>query len=472
MKILLIKPNQESNEIIPPLGLGFIADSVRKEHDVEVMDCILLNLSTKEFEKKIENMHVDIFGIQTFSSDVYIVQNYVDIIRAAHPDSIIILGGPHPTVWKKKILKNFIKVDFAFAGESEIGFPQLVNLIDRIPLGNLYNATNSHNLQDINGLIYRQEDKIMINETTNISNLDEFFPAYDLLHLEKYPIAPHGGYFKQKPTAPILITRGCPNQCDFCSGPIISGIKIRHHSIKYILNLLKMLKTKFGIREFHIEDDNFSFDREYAKKFCLALIESNLGFTWTAANGIRLDTLDDELLSLMVKSGMYSISLGIESGSDRILKKMKKRITVKTIIQKIRLIKQFDIDIIGFFIIGYPGETVDEIKRTIDFACKLPLKRANFSTFKPLPGTNAFNNLLKTKQITKIAWNKLTLHSVAWASKEIGVKKLEKLRKQALWKFYIRPQIFFSIFKEIRNIQHFKMVILRIYRLLIRMKKS
>ena len=141
------------------------------------------------------------------------------------------------------------------------------------------------------------------------------------MHLERYPLAPHGGFCRQYPTAPIIISRGCPNKCHFCCGPLISGTQVRYHSIEYIIHSLKYLREHFGIREFHIEDDNFTSDRKYVTNFCQRLIDEKLNFTWTAANGIRLDSLTEELLAIMVKSGMYSISVGIESSSDQIRKK-------------------------------------------------------------------------------------------------------------------------------------------------------
>ncbi len=437
MRIILIKPNQANNEIIPPLGLGYLASTVRNQNRVEIIDGILYRLTLKSFELYIKSKKAAVFGVQSYSYDIAIVKQYLRIIRKYHPNSIILLGGPHITVWAEKCLEQFPECDFAFIQEAEIGFPLLIKVIkenlssnseniisedNKIKITERNQILNSPELSDIPGLIYRKDNQVVINPNELPIELDNYSPCYDLLHLERYPLAPHGGFCRQYPTAPIIISRGCPNKCHFCCGPLISGTQVRYHSIEYIIHSLKYLREHFGIREFHIEDDNFTSDRKYVTNFCQRLIDEKLNFTWTAANGIRLDSLTEELLAIMVKSGMYSISVGIESSSDQIRKKMGKHLTTHQILEKIQLIKQFPIDLIGFFIIGYPGETKKQIQNTIEFARTLPLKRANFAAFKPFPGTEVYNELIKSKEMRRLDWGALTLHHVAGHPRKLDSK--------------------------------------------------
>lgn len=227
-----------------------------------------------------------------------------------------------------------------------------------------------------------------------------------------------------------------------------------------------MLHDKYGIREIHIEDDNFTNNANYVKEFCKELNSLNYGITWTCANGIRLDTITEELLLLMKDSGMYSVSVGIEAGSERIRNLMNKNLSNRTIIEKMKIIEKVGIECIGFFILGYPGETEKEILQTIYLAKALPLIRANFSIFKPFPGTKTFTQLRKSRLIESVRWDAFTLHTPIWADKSIGLARLNWLKWRAILEFYMRPKIFFKIFLRIKNHANLKSVLFRIFRIM------
>ena len=176
----------------------------------------------------------------------------------------------------------------------------------------------------------------MVNPPIFVETLDEFgMPSWDLLRPDTYPLAPHGGFFKNYPIAPIIITRGCPFSCTYCAGHLISGKKIRHRSIDKVIEEIKVLYYQYGIREIHIEDDNFTFYHDLVYEFCRKLKENHLNISWTCPNGIRLDSLTKELLMAMKGAGLYGISVGVESGSDKILKDMRKSLTKEKIREKL-----------------------------------------------------------------------------------------------------------------------------------------
>jgi radical SAM superfamily enzyme YgiQ (UPF0313 family) len=210
-------------------------------------------------------------------------------------------------------------------------------------------------------------------------------PAWDLIKPYEYPEAQHGAFFKNFPIAPITITRGCPYSCTFCAGNFISGKIFRKRSARHVVEEIKTLHDKYGIREIHITDDNFTLDKDFAKDVLRHIKQMDFKISWSVPNGIRAESLDEELLSLMKETGLYLISLGIESGSDRILKLMKKNTTTSLMKDTIERIRKFDIDIAGFFIIGFPGETLGDIERTIQFSLDLDIIRANFFTYLPHP---------------------------------------------------------------------------------------
>ena len=167
---------------------------------------------------------------------------------------------------------------------------------------------------------------------------------------------------------------------------------------------------------------------------------------------------------LMKKSGLYSISVGIESGSPRILKLMNKNLSKEITEKKIKLMRKQGLDIIGFFILGYPTETVDEINQTIDFACKLDIQRASFMAFKPFPGTPVTNELLKKKEVKNFDWDNFGLNEVAYSPQGITKKQLQSLRRKALYKFYFRPKIIINMLSNIRSFQQIIFVFKRTIR--------
>lgn len=460
LKIALIKPPQETNEVQPPLGLGYIASSVKNIAEVKIIDAIRDNLTIAQLISLIRKSSFDIIGLQCYTVDFNTVKIITKSIRKISPKSIIVVGGPHPTLAPQDTL-NSLEVDYAFLGDSEISFQMFVEAIKK-------NKLNRKTLKKIPGIAYREGKLIKTNAIKYPENLDDYLPSWELYDIKRYPLAPHGGFCKQSPTAPIIITRGCPFNCDYCGGYKISGRRIRSHSVDFVINQIEILVRKYGIREIHIEDDNFTMKREFVEEFCEKLIQKDFGITWTCPNGVRLDTLDRPLLMLMKKSGLYSLSVGIESGSDRIRKIMRKNLNTQTIEEKVNLIKSCGIDIIGFFIVGYPEETIDEIKQTIAFACRLPLKRATFSAFKPFPGTDAYERLLNRGEIKELDMSKFSLDAIAWSPKGISQEQLKRLRRKAFLDFYLRPSILLKMLFEIKSPENLKFVLIRAYRWLLK----
>jgi radical SAM superfamily enzyme YgiQ (UPF0313 family) len=234
----------------------------------------------------------------------------------------------------------------------------------------------------------------------------------------------------------------------------VSGRKIRRRSIDHVLGEIQYLYSKFGIREFHVVDDNFTMDAAYAKALLRKLKVMNLDMSWAVPNGIRMDTLDEELLGLMKDTGLYLISLGIESGSDRILKLMKKGITTARIREFVRMIQQAGIDMAGFFILGFPGETVETIRETIRFSTELPLKRANYFTYLPFPGSESYRMLQAKGELQDVDWTRFYFMNAAYVPDGMTRKALKRLQRLAFLKFYLRPQIMLYQIRSIRSLRH------------------
>ena len=248
-------------------------------------------------------------------------------------------------------------------------------------------------------MIWRESGEIKINPPVFPENLDSLgSPDWNLINPCNYPF--QTSYLtKSKFVAPLIMTRGCPYQCTFCSCRSVTGHRIRSHSVPYIIEEIKFLKSNFGIKEICFIDDNFLVLRHLVIDLCEQIIKQKLDIKWSCF-GIRLDLVDKDILSLMEKSGCYLLTVGIESGSQRILDHMKKNLTLDLIKEKITLINTItNIKIIGNFILGYPMEIEEDVYKTIRLAKILPLYGANFFPFHPTPGTEIFDELMAEKRI-------------------------------------------------------------------------
>ena len=167
-------------------------------------------------------------------------------------------------------------------------------------------------------------------------------------------------------------------QCNYCSAPITQGRKMRYRDPVKVVDEIENLINNYGVKEIQIEDDNFTLKRIHAVAVCEEIIKRKIKVHWSLPNGVRIDKLDAELLSLMKKSGCYYIALGIESANQRILDMIKKRLDKNVVRKVVTMVIDSGIEGVGFFMIGLPTETREEIMETINFACSLDLKRAAF----------------------------------------------------------------------------------------------
>jgi radical SAM superfamily enzyme YgiQ (UPF0313 family) len=452
MKVLLIIPINRSYVVTPSLGLGYIASVLRnKGHDVKILHCIKEKMTFDGFAEFLEANKFDVIGIQMFTYDLAPAIKHLKIIKQKLPNAITVVGGYHPSGAPRDVLHEVADADYGFISEVEIGFPIFLEEV----------VKEKPDMSVVPNLIYRKGEVCIVNEIKLIDDLDIIpFPAWDLMDPREYPDAPHGGFAKSFPTAPIMITRGCPLKCTFCAGRSIT-FEVRKRSIKNVIEEIEYLKENFDVIDFLIEDENFTLHRKLVKEFCETIIEKKLGITWSCPSGIRLDTINPEMLKMMEASGCYSVAVGVEFGSDRIHQITKKKLTIEKIERKMSLFKDVNIKTTGFFLFGVPGETKDEMLETIQFSKKLPLDRAQFNNFMPLPGTEIFDDL-KKKGIA-FDYDNYFVHDVAYVPEGMTLKDMKKLQRSAYLGFYFRPKIIMAILAEIATLKQFYRLILRFF---------
>jgi len=458
MNILLVIPINRSYVIIPSLGLGYLAGILRRDSSVSILHCIKERFNYVRFKDFINKNRFDLIGFQMMSYDLLPVREHIRIIRESQNKTcIIVAGGPHPSGDPAGTLNFLNGLDFAFKGEAEKGVYDFVRF-------NKSARMDENNLKVISGLIWRKNDRIIENRVDYIDDLDTIpFPAWDIIKPARYPLAPHGAFYKRFPAAPIILTRGCSSKCTFCAGKSITGNKVRRRGIENVVDEMKYLLKDFGIYEFMVEDENLTLHRELTMNFAKKLINDRLNIYWSCPSGIRLDTIDLEMLRLMEKSGCHSLAVGIEFGSQRILDLTKKRLKLEIIKEKIKMIRNTNIKITGFFMMGIPGETVEEMYETIKFSRQLDIDRAQFNNFMPLPGSQIYEELKNKNALKEIDTRHFFVHDVGYVPEGLTARKMKSLQKRAYLGFYFRFSILSKIVKEVRNLPHFMKLLYRFW---------
>ena len=453
MKILLLNPINRSYVIMPSLGLGYLAAVLSRDgHEVRILNCMKEGMTFDDFGAYIQGETFDLIGFQVFSYDLNSVKEHLAIIRRSSAGSVVVAGGPHPSGDPAGTMAFLPELDYAFQGEAEIGLPLLV--------AGLVRGEVDHG--SIPGLIWRSGESVQSNPPAAVRDLDSLpMPAWDLLAPETYPEAPHGAFARQFPVAPIIVSRGCPSRCTFCAGATINGRTVRRRSIDNVLQELRALHDR-GIREFHIEDENFTLVGSYVLEFCRRLQAEQLHMSWSLPSGVRLDTLNREMLLAMAEAGCYSLAVGIEFGTDRILQLTLKGSSVAMIRQKLELFRGTGIKVTGFFMFGIPGETPAEMGETARFSRSLPLDRAQFNIFMPLPGSREWDKLKAAGKLSDVAWDRFFVHDVAYTDGSVSAAQYKRIQRVAVLRFYLRPRILWGLAREIRSFRHLKFLVKRL----------
>lgn len=454
MKVLLIKPYAETHYVVPPLGLGYLVTALRSAgHTARMVHCTKDGITFDRLQDFVRAENPDVVGFQVVSCDLESTRQSTELVRQALPKALILAGGAHPSGNPEDTMNFLRAVDFAFRGEAE---RSLVDFLDDYRQG-------GHHYHNIPGLIWRENGSVRSNPPVFLDDLDALgFCAWDQIQPQTYPQAPHGAFFERFPISPIITSRGCPYACTFCAAKTVAGRKIRLHSIPHVLAEVELLYRDYGIREIHVIDDTFTQYARRVKEFAEGMaelrkrgIKVSLGFP----NGVRLNTITEDLLRDLKRAGCYSMLVGIESGSQRILDAMKKNLTLELVRERVALIKKAGLSVYAFFIMGFPGETEGDIKQTIRFARSLPIDGALFSCFLPLPGSDITQYLIECGDLAAdFHWGDLFYSRVTYAPRGMTPERLKALQRWGTFSFYVQPRIILAMPFRIKSWYHFKIL--------------
>ncbi len=340
----------------PHAGVGYLSEFLSSNGiQSDVVD-MRLGYSIKDLRKRIRA-----FTMVTYRHDIA----YEIIGQIKSPKYKIVVGGPHVSAMRKKILMD-TEADFGVKFEGEYTLLELCA---------------GHALEDIPGLIYKSGSEIIENENRpRIENLDEIpFPRYEKFDLDLYGCS----------VIPIVSSRGCPHNCIYCPVKVTMGREYRARSAESVVDEMKYWYDR-GYRSFDFSDDNFTVQKDRIYKFCDLLEEYGLSNISLMCTGMRADRVNRDLLKRMKDVGFGYLAFGVESGSDKILQRIKKGEDVDTIERAIKDACELGFDVGLFFMIGLPDETPSDVEASFRLALKYPVQHANFYNVIPFPGTELY----------------------------------------------------------------------------------
>lgn len=310
---------------------------------------------------------------------------------------------------------------------------------------------NEKQKSEILGIYYRESGEIKFTgQRPYIENLDEIpFPARHLVDNSIYRRPDNN-----KVQAVIKVSRGCPFHCFFCLATPVSGEKVRKRSVENIIAEIRECVEKYNIYNFVFWSDIFNIDRDWTMNLCQKIIDSGLKITWSA--NTRADTADFEMAKLMYKSGCRLVSIGVESGSQYMLDKIGKKITLDDVRRTVSIFKKAKIRIYNYFVIGLPFETEETVEETIKFAIELDSDFISFYTATPLPGSRFYDYAKEHELFDKETSFKNAYYYPAVNTHSLTRDRVFELHKSAIKRFYLRPLYILKMLTRIRSMAEVK----------------
>jgi radical SAM superfamily enzyme YgiQ (UPF0313 family) len=362
-------------------------------------------------------------------------------LKSVHPRIKIVFGGAHPSGDPEECLKTGA-VDYVIAGEGEIALTELLETLER-----------GGDPSQIPGVWSTSGGAVHQNVPAPVPDIHALpRPAYDLLDLNKYFRLDSPWHFPKSPRAVQFISsRGCPYRCSYCH--TIHGKRFRALTPTEVVDQMEWLVRQHGVEEFMMVDDIFNFDLERAKQVCRGILDRGMKIHMQFPNGVRGDRFDEELVELMKAAGTHYMAVAIETVSEKFQKLIRKNLKVDKALQTIHWAKKHRIEVCGFFMIGFPGETLEEVNRTIDFAVNAPLDAIFISLVSPFKGTELRNDMMNGRFGEMDENGLLSLDQLfpMVHNQALPVETLTRLQRNAYWRFYTKPRSLVNLGMKMTN---------------------
>lgn len=423
---LLISPSNLRVHSVPYpyLGLCYLAAVLRQAGvKVGILDSDAQRLGVREIINHVKSCRPLIIGISVMSMNLRSAYNLIKNIQLEYPEGKIVVGGAH--INGDPGIIEHMGVEYGFRGECEFAFLDFCR-----------KTLNGEECDGLPGLILNRSGEINAGHSPFIGDINSLpMPAYDLLPLQEYYTA-----HTNIKAISMITSRGCPYNCIYCS-------RLRQGSYRYLssektLEQLEVLVGQHGFQSIEFVDEIFTFSRERVIELCRSIIKRKLRFSWGVL--ARADKVDDEILGAMKEAGCRSVAFGVESGSERVRFLDNKKIKNEVYFKAIDLCRKHKLQTMGFYILGHPTETKEEMIETVRFALKLGTDMAKISKMIPLPNSLLFDKAVTAGEIEKDAWLSYMLEQKKqhplYYPKSVPQKTMDRIYRYAWLRFYLSPK--------------------------------
>jgi radical SAM superfamily enzyme YgiQ (UPF0313 family) len=374
-KVLLVKPDYKESHyeyVGLPTGLGYISQALANNGiECRVAD-MRLEGSISKLRDIVASFKPDLIGTSMMSFRYKDHYALADALKSEAGNCAIVAGGPHVSTFRERVLNECASIDYGVTLEGEDTVVEL--------------CKGGKPDEQIKGLIYRKDNKVLYSGDRDFcADLDGAgFPKYSVFNTDRYA-----------QFISLVTSRGCPHNCIFCPVHLTIGRRLRFRTSASVTDEIEYWYNR-GFRVFNIVDDNFTFNKKRVLDICEAIEKRGLtGLTFSCRNGIRADTVDKEVLEAMKRVGFNYIAFGIESGSERMLKVLKKGETLLDMENAVKAACDLGYMVTLFFIVGLPYETEEDVAKSLEFATKFPVFDVRFYNPIPFPGTELYEWVAK-----------------------------------------------------------------------------
>ncbi len=426
----------------PPLGIMYLAAYLRDRFETVIRLCNqkLDNPSNEEIAREAIAFQADVVGFGAITPTAQGLGELTRRVRQGLPEALILLGGPHVSAFGAVALAN-TAADAAIAGEGEKAMEQVLNA-----------HFGGGSLADVPGLFRRDEHGEIVTNPGAIpliQDLDSLpFPAYDLIDLPRYwkrqsmPPIPRRRYVS------LFTSRGCPYKCNYCHD--VFGKRFRQHSAERVVEEVAYFQRQYGVDDFEFVDDIFNLNPKRLMSFCDLVHQRNIKMKIAFPNGVRTDIFSEESIDALVSAGMYFSSFALESGSPRIQEVMGKRLNIPRFLQGVAWAAERGVYTNGFAMFGFPHETAEDMRMTVDVACASKLHTMSFFTVTPFPGTTLYEACKERypERLALLRYDDLNFGAARVNFSEVPDYVLFRMQREANARFFFNPRRMYRILRD------------------------
>ncbi len=435
--IMLVRTAREipGYTVTQPLGILYLAAQLRRRgyRNLRLVDMRPDRMQVSDLIQQIAGFRPRLLGLSCLSYEAPSVSEIAERVRQLDPEIHIALGGPLPSSMKRESFER-IDADSIAVGEGE---RTIVALADGLSSGRFPPRDGSSG--GVPGLGFRgRNGSSEVSEPGYIEQMDELpLPAWDLLDISRYYGRANFNFFLKNPRyMSVMTTRGCPYRCAYCHN--VLGKRFRKRSVDHVMREIHAL-VRMGIGEIHIIDDSFNLDLDRAKAILgeIAKIRPRLALAFP--NGLRSDRLDEQFLVMAKAAGAYKINFAVETASERLQSKIRKNLDLEKVREMIAVNDRLGIIGHGFFMLGFPTETEQEMLKTVGYALDSRLHTANFFVVQPFEGTDIYEMFRERRPEMFNEADKFDYYQANFEIYEIPAERVQQIVKDAHRRFFLEP---------------------------------